>query len=172
MEGSSVTLICDSRGYKYPHSPNWFSCSGICNEFCTSSINHEGAVSSGCYVPDYHQLNFAHTNFLKNDEKLNEIVKISEQPTKGLTQILHYDKIHLDSFSVLLKCNADIQIVTEGYHDIINGIDFYNYTSKLLVLNVTLDSPYTKFKCQINDTFKEISFTVKGKRKRRVMPLE
>ena len=33
-------------------------------------------------------LSYAHTNF-KNDEKLNEIVKISEQPTKGLTQILH-----------------------------------------------------------------------------------
>jgi len=78
------------------------------------------------------------------------------------TKILIYDKIYLDSFFVLLKCNADIQIVTEGYHDIINGIDFYIYTSKLLVLNVTLDSPYTKFKCQINDTLKEISFKVKG----------
>jgi hypothetical protein len=35
---------------------------------------------------------------------LNEIVKISEQPTKGLTQILHYDKIHLlNSFFCLIK---------------------------------------------------------------------
>ena len=67
---------------------------------------------------------------------------------------------------------ADIQIVTEGYYDIINATDAYSYNSKLLVQNITLDSPYTKFKCQINDTFKEISFTVKGKRKRRVMPLE
>jgi hypothetical protein len=65
---------------------------------------------------------------------------------------------------------ADIQIVTEGYHDIINGIDFYNYTSKLLMQNVTLDSPYTKFKCQINDTFKEIDFMVEGKRNRMLMP--
>jgi hypothetical protein len=69
VEGSNVTLICDSRGYKYPHSPNWF--------YFNSSTGN------------YQQLNFAHTNFLKNDEKLNEIVKISEQPTKGLTQILH-----------------------------------------------------------------------------------
>ena len=65
---------------------------------------------------------------------------------------------------------ADIQIVTEGYDDIINGIDFYIYTSKLLVLNITLDSPYTKFKCQINDTFKEIDFMVQGKRNRMLMP--
>ena len=67
---------------------------------------------------------------------------------------------------------ADIQIVTEGYYDIINVTDAYSYNSKLLVQNITLDSPYTKFKCQINDTLKEISFKVKGKRKRRVMPLE
>ena len=80
--------------------------------------------------------------------------------------------MHLDSFFVLLKCNADIQIVTEGYYEIINGIDSYSYTSKLLVQNITLDSLSTIFKCQINDTFKEISFKVKGKRKRRVMPLE
>ena len=151
MEGSNVTLICDSRGYKYPHSPNWF--------YLNSSTG------------DYHQLNSANKSF-KNDEKLNEIVKISEQPTKGLTQILHYDKIHLNSFFVSLKCNADIQIVTEGYYDIINPIDLYTYTSKLLVQNITLDSPYTKFKCQINDTFKEISFKVKGKLNRMLMPLE
>ena len=65
---SNVTLICDFRGYEYPHSPNWFyknSCGG-----------------------DYHQLNFANKSF-KNDEKLNEMVKISEQPNKGLTQILY-----------------------------------------------------------------------------------
>jgi hypothetical protein len=67
---------------------------------------------------------------------------------------------------------ADIQIVTEGYYDIINAIDFYSYNSKLLVLNVTLDSPYTKFKCQINDTLKEISFKVKGKLNRMLMLLE
>ena len=151
MEGSNVTLICDSRGYKYPHSPNWF--------YLNSSTG------------DYHQLNSANKSF-KNDEKLNEIVKISEQPTKGLTQILHYDKIHLNSFFVSLKCNADIQIVTEGYYDIINPIDLYTYTSKLLVLNITLDSPYTKFKCQINDTFKEISFTVQGKLNRMLKLLE
>ncbi len=85
MEGSNVTLICDFRGYEYPYSPNWFyaNCSGGCRESCTSSINQEGDVSGGCYVPDYHQLNFPHTNF-KNDEKLNEMVKISEQPNKGL----------------------------------------------------------------------------------------
>ena len=68
VEGSNVTLICDFSGYEYPHSPNWFyknSCGG-----------------------DYHQLNFANKSF-KNDKKLNEIVKISEQPTKGLTQILY-----------------------------------------------------------------------------------
>ena len=67
---------------------------------------------------------------------------------------------------------ADIQITTEGYYDIINPIDSYNYTSKLLVQNVTLDSPYTKFKCQINDTFKEISFTVEGKLNRMLMLLK
>jgi hypothetical protein len=31
-------------------------------------------------------LSYAHTNF-KNDEKLNEIVKISEQPNRSLTLI-------------------------------------------------------------------------------------
>ena len=67
---------------------------------------------------------------------------------------------------------ADIQIVTEGYYDIINSIDSYNYTSKLLVQNITLDSPYTKFKCQINDTFKDISFKVKGNINPMLMPLE
>jgi len=68
VEGSSVTLICYFRGDEYPHSPNWF--------YLNSSTG------------DYHQLNFAHTNF-KNDEKLNETVKISEQPNRGLTQILY-----------------------------------------------------------------------------------
>ena len=67
---------------------------------------------------------------------------------------------------------ADIQITTEGYYDIINPIDLYTYNSKLLVQNITLDSPYTKFKCQINDTFKEISFTVEGKLNRMWMLLE
>jgi hypothetical protein len=67
---------------------------------------------------------------------------------------------------------ADIQIVTEGYYDIINVTDAYSYNSKLLVQNITLDSPYTKFKCQINDTFKDISFKVKGKRKRGLIQLK
>ena len=62
VEGSNVTLICDSRGYEYPNPPNWF--------YQNSSTG------------DYRQLNSANTNF-KNDEKLNEIVKISEQPNKG-----------------------------------------------------------------------------------------
>ena len=66
--------------------------------------------------------------------------------------------------------NADIQIETEGSYDI--SQDLYVYNTSLYVKNVTLDTPYTKFKCEINDTFKEISFTVQGKRKRRVMPLE
>jgi hypothetical protein len=80
VEGSNVTLICDFRGYEYPNPPNWF--------YQNSSTG------------DYHQLNFAQKSF-KNDEKLNEIVKISEQPNKGLTQILHYDKIDIDSFFAL-----------------------------------------------------------------------
>ena len=80
--------------------------------------------------------------------------------------------MHLDSLFVLLKCNADIQILTEGYYDIFNAIDEFSYNSKLLVQNITLDSPYTKFKCQINDTFKEISFKVKGKINPMLMPLE
>ena len=67
VEGSNVTLLCYSRGYKYPHSPNWF---------------YQDRIG------DYHQLNFANKSF-KNDEKLNEMVKISEQPNKGLTQILY-----------------------------------------------------------------------------------
>ena len=69
VEGSNVNLLCDFRGFKYPHSPTWF--------YLNSSTG------------DYHQLNFANTSF-KKDEKLNEIVKISEQPTKGLTKNLHY----------------------------------------------------------------------------------
>ena len=67
-----------------------------------------------------------------------------------------------------MKMYADIRIVTEGYYDIINALDEFSYTSKLLVQNITQDSPYIKFKCQINDTFKEISFKVKGKRKREI----
>ena len=84
VEGSNVTLICDFRGYEYPYSPNWFylNCSEGCKEWGTSSY-FNGKVFSSYYVPNYRQLNFAHTNF-KNDAKLNEIVKISEQPTKGL----------------------------------------------------------------------------------------
>jgi hypothetical protein len=69
VEGSNVTLICDFRGFKYPNPPKWF--------YQNSSTG------------DYHQLNFANTNF-KNDEKLNEIIKISEQPIKGLKKNLHY----------------------------------------------------------------------------------
>jgi hypothetical protein len=82
VEGSDVTLICDFRGDEYPHSPNWF--------YLNSSTG------------DYQQLNFAHTNF-KNDEKLNETVKISEQPKKGLTQILRHVKMHLDSLFCFIK---------------------------------------------------------------------
>ena len=113
MEGSNVTLICDFRGFKYPHSPTWFYGNGSTasstpgRESCTSSIDDEGVVSGDCHVRrksrNNHQLNSANTNF-KNEKKLNEIVKISEQPTKGLTQILHYDKIHLlNSFFCLIK---------------------------------------------------------------------
>ena len=64
VEGSNVTLICYFRGDEYPHSPNWF--------YFNSS------------TADYRQLNFAHKNF-KNVFELNEIVKISEQPNRGLT---------------------------------------------------------------------------------------
>ena len=56
--------------------------------------------------------------------------------------------------------NADIQIETEGSYDISQNMHVYNTT--LYFKNVTLDTPYTKFKCEINDTFKEISFKVKG----------
>ena len=63
VEGSNVTLLCDFHGYEYPNPPNWF--------YQNSSTG------------DYHQLNFANTSF-KKDEKLNEVVKISERPTKGL----------------------------------------------------------------------------------------
>jgi hypothetical protein len=66
--------------------------------------------------------------------------------------------------------NADIQIETEGSYDI--SQDLYVYNTSLYVKNVTLDTPYIKFKCEINDTFKEISFTVQGKRKRILMPLK
>ena len=66
--------------------------------------------------------------------------------------------------------HADIQIETEGSYDI--SQDLYVYNTSLYVKNVTLDTPYTKFKCEINDTFKEISFTVQGKRKRILMTLK
>ena len=56
--------------------------------------------------------------------------------------------------------NADIQIETEGSYEI--SQNFYVYNTTLVLQNVTLDTPYTKFKCQINDTLKEISFKVKG----------
>ena len=79
MEGSNVALLCDFRGYEYPYPPKWFY------------QNRNGK---------YHQLNFAQKSF-KNDEKLDEIVKISEQPTKGLAQILRYDKIRLLLFRFL-----------------------------------------------------------------------
>ena len=66
--------------------------------------------------------------------------------------------------------NAYIQIVTEGSYDI--SQDLYVYNTSLYVKNVTLDTPYTKFKCQINDTIKDISFKVKGKRKRGLIQLK
>ena len=66
--------------------------------------------------------------------------------------------------------NADIQIETVGSYDI--SQDFYVYNSTLYLKNVTLDTPYTKFKCQINDKFKEISFKVKGKSYRMLKPLK
>ena len=59
--------------------------------------------------------------------------------------------------------NADIQIETETSYDTSQDwqiLHVYNIT--LFLKNVTLDSPYTKFKCQMNDTLKEISFKVKG----------
>jgi hypothetical protein len=66
--------------------------------------------------------------------------------------------------------NADIQIETEGSYDI--SQDLYVYNTSLYVKNVTLDTPYTKFKCEINDTFKEISFTVQGKINRMLIQLK
>jgi hypothetical protein len=62
VEGSNFTLICYFHGDEYPYSPTWF--------YYNSSTG------------DYRQLNSANTNF-KNDKKLNEFVKISEQPNKG-----------------------------------------------------------------------------------------
>ena len=142
VEGSNVTLICDFRGYKYPHSPNWF--------YLNSSTG------------EYHQLNFANAS-LKNDEKLNETVKISEQPKKGLTQNCNGIYIIAFDFLFISNMNADIQIETETSYDTSQDwqiLHVYNIT--LFLKNVTLDSPYTKFKCQMNDTLKEISFKVKG----------
>ena len=151
VEGSNVTLLCDFRGYEYPYSPNWFY------------LNSSG---------DYHQINFANKSF-KKDAKLNKIIKIYEQPTKGLTlnhPILSQNLLNDILLPFCFKMNADIHIETEGFYDI--SQDFFVYNTTLYLKNVTLDTPYTKFKCQINETAKEISFKVKGKRKRRLMPLE
>ena len=87
----------------------------------------------------------------RNEDKNYEIKgKISEQPNKGFTQI----------FLPLIE-TADIKIETRGTHD----NNSYTYSSRLHLINVTLDTPYTKFKCEVNNTFKEISFKVKGKKK-------
>jgi hypothetical protein len=65
--------------------------------------------------------------------------------------------------SFYFKINADIQIETEGSYDTSQDWQILNvYNTTLVLKNVTLDTPYTKFKCQMNDTFKEISFKVKG----------
>ncbi|XP_046650642.1 mast/stem cell growth factor receptor-related protein Kit-like isoform X2 [Daphnia pulicaria] len=80
---------------------------------------------------DYHPLTFTNTSLKLIPEAA---IQISEQP------------------------NKDIQIKTEGSYDI--SKDFYVYNSTLDLKNVTMDTPYTKFKCEINDTVKEISFTV------------
>ena len=59
--------------------------------------------------------------------------------------------------------NADIQIETESSYDTSQDWQILHvYNTTLVLKNVTLDTPYTKYKCQINDTFKEISFKVKG----------
>jgi hypothetical protein len=145
VEGSNVTLLCDFRGYEYPYSPNWFY------------LNSSG---------DYNQINFANKSF-KKDAKLNKIIKIYEQPTKGLTlnrPILSQNLLNDILLPFYFKMNADIHIETEGFYDI--SQDFFVYNTILYLKNVTLDTPYTKFKCQINETAKEISFKVKGKRKR------
>ena len=57
--------------------------------------------------------------------------------------------------------NADIKIETVGSYDISQNL--YVYNSTLYLKNVTLDTPST-YLCEINDKFKEISLTIKGKR--------
>ena len=56
--------------------------------------------------------------------------------------------------------NADIQIETVGSYDISQNL--YVYNSTLYLKNVTLTPSI--YLCEINDKFKEISLTIKGKR--------
>jgi hypothetical protein len=102
----------------------------------------------------YHPLTLTNTSVeltTRNEDENYEIKgKISEQPNKGFTQI----------FLPLIE-TADIKIETRGTHD----SNSYTYSSRLHLINVSLDTPYTKFKCEVNNTFKEISFKVKGKKK-------
>jgi hypothetical protein len=152
VEGSNVTLICNIRGSNFPYPPKWF--------YQNSTGN-------------YHLLTF--TN--KSLERIAEAtLKISEQPNKGLyiakfvMQYLFKLPYFHEFYLLLIKMNTEIQIETKGSYDI--SQDLYVYDSSLYLKNVTLDTPYTKFKCEINDTFKEISFAVKGKRDRRLMELK
>jgi hypothetical protein len=139
VEGSNVTFMCIVDELHDPHPPNWFH---------QDSNGH------------YHPLTLTNDTSVelttRNEDKNYEMKgKISEQPlNKGFTRI----------FLPLIE-TSDIKIKTVGLHSVSNAIDSYTYSSNLYLTNVTLDTPYTKFKCEVNNTFKEISFKVKGKKK-------
>jgi hypothetical protein len=146
VEGSNVTFMCIVDELHDPHPPNWFH---------QDSNGH------------YHPLTLTNDTSVelttRNEDKNYEIKgKISEQPNKGFTaQIFIVQLIYAVIIHDLFLIMADIKIETVvGLHD-----SYYAYFSRLHLINVTLDTPYTKFKCEVNNTFKEISFKVKGKKK-------
>jgi hypothetical protein len=103
----------------------------------------------------YHPLTLTNTSVELTTRNEDKNYEMKEQPlNKGFTRI----------FLPLIE-TSDIKIKTVGLHSVSNAIDSYTYSSNLYLTNVTLDTPYTKFKCEVNNTFKEISFKVKGKKK-------
>jgi hypothetical protein len=142
VEGSNVTFKCIVRGIHHPHPRNWFY-----------------QDSNGHYHP------LTHTNtsleWTTQNKNYGMTEKISEQPNKGFTaQIFIVQLIYAVIIHDLFLIMADIKIETVvGLHD-----SYYAYFSRLHLINVTLNTPYTKFKCEVNNTFKEISLKVKGKR--------
>lgn len=147
MEGSDVTLICSTAYDDMPNPPMWFY-----------HVNDNYSL-----FPYPEESNS--TNNLINFSEKEESETLFQQRKKGIGHnsfIIEKRKIifcFIHPTCYITSTDADIQIKTESkFH-------FFS-KSQLHLHNVTLNTPYTKFKCKISNerlfTDQEISFAVKG----------